>query len=150
MIGKLVTWAAKKALNRWILGGAVALLLGGAAIMWHNHKQGLRDEGRHECVQAINEQTVIDLQTALAEEQVAAAELRATVAAAAQENADARERLQAANASLKTLALLMKEQKENDKVYSAWSDVPLPDGVADRLRQLHSGSDPDPRNEDGN
>lgn len=150
MIGKIITWVSAKALNRWLLGAAVTLLLGGGGLMWHNFKQGLRDEGRHECVQVINEQTVIDLQTLLAAEQVVAAELRAIATVAAKVNADARGRLRAANASLKTLALQMKEQQKNDKEYAAWSYMPLPDGVAERLRNLHAGSDPHPGNEDSN
>lgn len=150
MLARIITWVGAKALNRWILGGVVTLLLGGSAIMWHNHKENLRDEGRFQCVQAINEQTVIDLQTLLAAEQVVAAELRALATVDAAVNADARARLRVANESLKTLALQMKEQKKNDEEYAAWSAVSLPNGVAERLRQVNTGRDSDPRNEDSN
>ena len=150
MFSRALKWVMVSSMRKWVVVGFVSVVLAGSTYYVHSYKEGLRDEGRQECVQAINEQTVIDLQNLLVAEQVVAAELRATATAAAQENAAAKERLQAANASLKTLALKMKEQKENDKEYAAWSDVPLPTGVAERLRQLHSGSNSHPGHEDGN
>ena len=150
MIGKLITWGAKKALNKYIIIGAVTLLLGGGGLMWHNFKQDLRDEGEVLCVQAINEQTVIDLRTALAEERIAREELQKILGATARENDLAKARLRASEDKRKALALMMKEQKENDEEYAQWSGTPLPDGVADRLRQLRTGSGSGPVREDSN
>jgi hypothetical protein len=150
MISKLVTWAGKKALNRWILGGAAALVLGSAGLMWHNHKQGLRDEGRHECIQAINEQTVIDLENALAEEKKTSAELAEYIRRVAAANAEAEARHRDAQARVDVLLEEIQEQKKNDKTYSEWSDTSLPNGVSERLRSTGTRSDTRPGNEDSN
>jgi len=150
MITRLIKWVGAKALNRWILGGLVAMLLGGGGLMWYKYKEGLRDEGRFECVQKINEQTVIDLQNALAEERATATELRALATAAAEANESARAKLRESEAKVRDFKEDLRGQKNNDKEYAAWSDVPLPAGVADRLRKLSSGSNTNPSNEDSN
>jgi len=141
MISNLVTWLAKETLNKWILGVGVTLLLGSGGLMWHNFKDNLRDEGEQKCVQAINEQTVIDLQAALVEEQIARAELQKILGVTARENDLAKARARKAEARVTGLLTAMKEQKENDQEYAQWSDTPLPDGVADRVRELRIGSD---------
>ena len=150
MLIQIVKWLGAKALNRWILGVAVTLLLGGGALKWHNFKEDLIHKGQQVCVQEINKQTVVDLQNALADEKVVNATLVALAIADAKISEAARARLRVANESLETLALEIQEQKKNDKEYAAWSDVPLPDGVAERLRRLHSGSNTNPSNEDSN
>jgi hypothetical protein len=150
MIGKAITWFAGAAIRRWILGGVVTLLLGTGAVMWHKHKDGLRDEGRFECVQTINEQTVLDLQEAVKKERQATAALVALVQRANAAEIDARARLRKSETRLTELNKSMKEQKENDKEYAQWSDTALPSGVASRLRQVRPGSNTHPSNEDGN
>lgn len=150
MIAQIVRWAGAKALNRWILGGVVTLLLGGAGLMWHSHKQGLRDEGRQECVQAINEQTVIDLQNALADEKKTSAELAEYIRRVAAANAEAEARHRDAQARVDVLLEEIQEQKKNDKDYSEWSDTSLPNGVAERLRSTGAGSNTNSSNEDSN
>lgn len=149
MLSKLITWVGKKALNRWILGGVVALLLGSAGLMWHNFKSDLRDEGRHECVQAINEQTVLDLQAALVDAEATADELADYILRTSKANAAAEARVADAQARVDVLLEEIQEQKKNDKDYSEWSDTPLPSGVANRLRKA-SGSPAHPGNEDSN
>jgi hypothetical protein len=150
MLGKLIGWAGASALRRWILGGVVALVIGSAGLMWHNHKQDLRDEGRQECVQAINEQTVLDLEAALAEEKRTSAELMEYVRRTAAANAEAEARHRDAQARVDVLLEEIEEQKKNDKSYSEWSDTPLPNGVAERLRSTGAGSNSNTSNEDSN
>lgn len=128
-------------LGRWVLGGVVALSLGTAAIMWHNHKEGLREEGIQECVQEINQATVGALEDALAAEKLAAADLRASLAAAVAANQEAIERRNELSSQLDYLRGTIEEQRENDETYRAWADADLPDGVAGRLREA-AGSPP--------
>lgn len=121
--------------GRWILGGLVAASLGTAAIMWHNHKEGLKEEGYVECVQEINKETVEALENALAAERLAAAQLRASLAAAVAAGMEAEERRQEAQLHLSALAMEMEAQRNEDPTYREWSDTALPDGVSERLRQ---------------
>lgn len=134
-----MNWLIGKVLGsvvaRWITVGIVAALLGGVAWKWYKFKEDLRDEGVQECVQEINRQTVIDLELALAAERSAVAELRASLDAAATANREAIERRERAEANLRTIAAQMRTQRETDETYREWSESPLPDGVADRLRQ---------------
>jgi chromosome segregation ATPase len=102
---------------------------------WYTFKQGLISEGRQVCVQAINKDTMEQLQSALAAEKSARADLTARLTAAAAANREARERRVEVEASLKTLEAEMRAQRETDETYRKWSDTPLPDGVADRLRK---------------
>lgn len=136
------------ALGRWILGAVVAALLGTAAIMWHNHKEGLREEGRQECVQEINQATIDALESALADEKRASAQLRASLIAAARVNQEAVERKNELSSQLESLRGMMEEQRNEDPTYREWSDTALPSGVADRLRQAAGGTASDDH-EDG-
>lgn len=145
MVSKLIAQVLGSVLGRWILGGVVALLLGWAAIAWHNHKEGLKEEGMQECVQEINQATIDDLERALAEERSAVAELRANLAAVAIANEEAEMRKEELSRQLASLRGMMEQQRKNDETYRAWSDTPLPDGVADRLRQA-AGSSPSDSN----
>lgn len=135
MVKKLLSFAFSTVLGRWVTGALVALLLGGAALKWHNHKQGLIDEGVELCVQEINQATMTALEDALADERSANATLRASLIAAAAVNKEALERRTQAEANLRTLAAEMRTQRETDETYRAWSDTGLPDGVASRLRE---------------
>lgn len=150
MIAKLVMWIGKKAINKYILGGAVALLLGGAGLFWHNFKQDLRDEGKRVCVQVINEETVLALQDALAAERATATRLATMMVAAAKESEQARARLRESKSKMDALSLARKEQEKTDETYATWSNAPLPDGVADRLRDLFTGRDENPSTDDSN
>lgn len=121
--------------GRWILGAAVAASLGTAAIMWHNHKEGLREEGMQECVQEVNLATMEALEAALAEERSANAALNASLAAAVAANQEARDRRSVLQSRVDALQASINEQRETDETYREWADTDLPDGVADRLRQ---------------
>ena len=122
-------------LGRWALGALVAALIGWAAIAWHNHKEGLKEEGRIECVQEINQATMVALEGALADERSANATLRASLAAAAAVNQQALERRNELETQVTGLEKAMAEQRRTDETYRAWSDTGLPDGVAGRLRE---------------
>lgn len=149
MWGKVLGWAFKTALGRWVTMGAVALLLGGAALKWHNHKEGLKEEGRQECVQEINQATVDALLVELENERAANAALNASLAVAADANRLANERRDEAVSNLRTIEAEMRTQEETDETYREWSADPLPDGVADRLRRAAAGSEPDSNDSDG-
>jgi len=138
-MGKLIGFALKTALGRWVTGFSVAMLLGGAALTWHNHKEGLREEGIQECVQEINQATVDALEDALADERAAYALLLAHAEKTAQENALALDRRRELETSLTALAEQMEKQKNEDPEYNEWSDTTLPGGVADRLREAARG-----------
>jgi len=150
MIIGLMGWLAGGVARKLILGGVVILLLGAAGLYWKNFKDDLRDEGRQVCIQKINEQTVIDLQDALAAERVTAAELHALAIATAEENAEARARLRDSESKVDSLLAAREEQERTDETYAAWNNTALPDGVADRLRSLRAGSNTNPDNEDSN
>ncbi len=147
MIKLLFKRVITTSLGRWALGGAVALLLGTAGLLWHNFKQDLRNEGKQVCVQVINEQTMLDLQAALATERATAMELRVIAVAAAAENQEARARLRASQFTIDALETARKNQEERDELYKAWSNTSLPNGVADRLRGLRAGRDADTNTE---
>lgn len=150
MIMKLIMRVVATSLGRWLLGGAVALLLSAAMYKWHMFKEDLIHKGQQVCVQEINKQTVLDLQDALAEERLISAELLRIALLAEDENALARARLRESNARLDTLSMQMREQERTDEDYAAWSNAPLPAGVADRLRTFRAGSDSDSSNKDSN
>ena len=134
-MGKLISLAFKTALGRWVTGITVALLLGGVALKWHNHKEGLREEGRIECVQEINQATIDELEQQLADKGAANAKLAEELDRANQENALALDRRRELETSLTALAAQIEEQRNNDESYREWSDTTLPGGVADRLRE---------------
>lgn len=125
----------KTVVGRWVTVGVVTLLLGGAGYWWYSHKEDLRDEGAAECVQLINQATIDELERALAAERSAAAELRASLAAAAAVNEEAIRRRNELSNQLDSLRGMMEEQRKNDETYRGWSDTDLPDDVADRLRE---------------
>ncbi len=143
-----------KSVAAWALGNkvtliAVTLLLGGAAIWWHNYKDGLREEGKQVCIQKINQATVDALERALAEERAASQKLRELAATAAAANAEARERRFALESNLRSLEAQIKRQRNTDEAYRTWSDTALPVGVAERLRSQGAGGNSDPSGEDG-
>jgi hypothetical protein len=135
LAGKGVAWIA----GRWVTALVVTLLFSGAGLLWHNYKDSLINRGVQECKQEITEQQMQALADALAEEQAAAAELRASLEAVAVINQEAVERRQVAEAKLRTLAEQMRPQREEDETYRTWADTDLPVGVADRLRQAARG-----------
>lgn len=132
-------------LGRWVLGGVVITIVGGAVTMWHSHKEGLREEGIQECVQEINQATLDQLYKELKLKDDALAEARRIADANRKAAMDAIKRRRDAEVNLELMVRAMEEQKENDEDYREWSDSPLPDGVADRLRQA-AGSSPDNSN----
>lgn len=130
-------------LGRWVLGGVVITIVGGSAIMWHNHKEGLREEGIQECVQEINQATVDQLYKELKLKDDALAEARRVADANRKAAMDAIKRKRDAEVNLELMLRAMEEQKNEDEDYREWSDTPLPDGVADRLRQAAGSSSSD-------
>lgn len=135
LAGKGIAWIA----GRWVTALVVTLLFSGAGLLWHNYKDSLVNRGVQECRQEITEQQMQALADALAEEQAAAAELRASLEAVAAINQEAIARRQEAEAKVRTLAEQMRTQRERDETYREWADLDLPDGVADRLRQAARG-----------
>ncbi len=142
-MSKIIAWAFKTVAGRWVTGALVTLLLGGAALKWHTHKEGLREEGRLECVQEINKATVDALEDALADAESANAALRASLVAAAAANQEAEARRNESESRLAALEEQMEAQRNEDPDYREWSDTALPDGVADRLRQAAGSSSSD-------
>lgn len=147
MIAQLLTKILASVLGRWILGGVVALLLGGGAWKWYDFKQKLREAGMQECVQEINQATVDALVAQLQNEKAANAALIARLEAAAAANREATERRKLLKKQLDYLRGIMEGQRETDEVYREWSATVLPDGVADRLRQA-AGSETGSGDED--
>ena len=143
-MNKLILWAFKTVVGRWVTVSLVALLLGGAALKWYNFKQKLVDKGTQVCVQEINKDTMLQLEEALAAEKAIRIELAEELKLADQENASARGRRRELETSLNALATEMRKQRNEDETYKKWSDTPLPDGVGDRLRNQATGGDPGP------
>lgn len=139
-MGFVMKWVFKTVIGRWVTASLIAMLLSGLAWKWHQFKEDLIHQGQQVCVQEINKQTVIDLQNALAAERATAMELRALATAAASENEAARQRIREAEDKTDALLAARKEQEKTDETYAAWSNTPLPAGVADRLRGLSPGS----------
>jgi len=146
---KIISWAFKSVLGRYVTVGLVTVLLGGAAVYWHNFKEDLRDEGAEECIQIINQETHSQMVAALADSQAANAQLRAEAAVTALVNAEAEERLKRSESIVESLKSARLEQEKTDETYAEWSAAPLPDGVADRLRSLRPAGDTSPGDEDG-
>jgi len=138
----------KTVLGRWVTAGLIALLLGGGALKWHYFKADLREEGRQECIQVVNEETQKQLEEAIAEAAMVRAELKQQAERAARENASAHARRLELETSLSALAGEMEKQRNEDPKYKAWSDTPLPDGVGDRLRKQAAGDNPSPLRDD--
>lgn len=132
----------KTVLGRWVTVSLVALLLGGGAWKWYSFKQGLVEEGTQLCVQEVNKETMLQLEEALVESEAAFELLLQHTEKISKENAASTIRRQELEASLDTLAADMRKQRNTDENYKEWSDTPLPDNVADRLRKQASGSDP--------
>lgn len=116
------------------------MLLSGLAYKWYDFKRDLRDEGVQECVQEINIATVNALELALADERSAVAKLRASLDAVAVANQEAIARRTKLEADLRTIEAQIKAQRKTDETYREWADTPLPDGVADRLREAAGSS----------
>jgi len=136
----LFTKLIASSLGRWALGIGVTMLLSGLAYKWYDFKRDLRDEGVQECVQEINIATVNALELALADERSAVAELRASLDAVAAANQEAIARRTKLEADLRTIEAQIKAQRKTDETYREWADTPLPDGVADRLREAAGSS----------
>lgn len=136
----IIKWALKTVLGRYVTAGVVAMLLGGGALMWHNFKDNLREEGAEECVQIVNAETHQRLVDALAAEKAARLRLAGIATASAEENAAARARLKESESRMESLSAAMKEQEKNDEEYAEWRNAPLPSGVGERMRNL-AGTD---------
>ena len=148
MIASFFARIVATSLGRWVLGGLVALLIGGAALKWHNFKEDLVHKGQEVCVQEINKETVAQLEAALAAEKSARAELTANLIAAAAVNQEAVNRKNELSSQLESLRGQMAEQRKTDETYRAWSDSDLPDGVAERLRNEAAAGNPSPLRDD--
>ena len=138
-MSKIIGLLFKSAIGRWVTGGLVILLLGSAGLMWHNHKQGLREEGKQECIQAVNQETLTILQEQLAAERAVNVELVKLGVARNAVNAEATARHRSAEAKVSELKRQIAEQEQNDEPYNAWANTPLPAGVAARLQLLSAG-----------
>lgn len=136
MIGYLLKTVA----GRWFLGAAVAALLSGLAVWWYDTKHDWEEQGRQECVQLINEETHKRVVDALARSELRRQELNKQLSDLRIENELARERERRANEKLLLFQNSVRAQEENDEEYRKWADDPLPDGVADRLRNLRTTS----------
>ncbi len=106
--------------------------------MWHNHKQGLREEGKQECVQEVNQETMKILQSQLAAERAVNVQLVKLGVARDAVNAEATARHQSAEAKVSELKRQIAEQERNDEPYKKWANTPLPTGVAARLQLLRA------------
>ena len=117
------------------IGGFLIAALGTAAFWWHNHKNDLREEGRQECIQEVNKETheIVVEALAAANAEIARLEQERLVAEAAA--AEARARRKESESRLASLSAEMEAQRDRDPEYAEWSDTPLPDGVAERLRR---------------
>ena len=144
----VINWIFKTVVGRWLLGGLVALLIGGAALKWHSFKEDLVHKGQEVCVQEINKETVAQLEAALAAEKSARAELTANLIAAAAVNQEAVNRKNELSSQLESLRGQLAEQRKTDETYRAWSDSDLPDGVAERLRNEAAADNPSPLRDD--
>ena len=138
-MSKLIELALKTALGRWVTGGLVILLLGSAGLMWHNHKQGLREEGKQECVQEVNQETMRILEEQLRAERAVNVELVKLGVERTRVNTDAIARRADAEAKVSELKRQIAEQERNDEPYNEWAGTLLPVGVAARLQLLRSG-----------
>ena len=149
-MSKIIGLILKSALGRWVTGGLVILLLGSAGLMWHNHKQGLREEGRQEYVQKINQETMQILQEQLAAERAVNVQLVKLGVARERVNAEAIARRQDAVAQLSQMRREAAKQERTDEKYATWRNTPLPDGVATRLQRLRTTDNPSPLRDDSN
>ena len=133
-MSKLIELALKTALGRWVTGGLVILLLGSAGLMWHNHKQGLREEGKQECVQEVNQETMKILQEQLLAERAVVVELVRLGEERTRLNIETTARHQDAKTKVAELKRQIAEQEQNDEPYNEWAGTLLPTGVAARLQ----------------
>lgn len=142
MLGALINTVFASQIGRWVTLGVVTLLLGGAVYKWVDFKSDLRDEGQQECIQKITQATVDSLEIALAEEKIAREKLIKRLLESERLNADALARTREAEQRLKVFERERENQAAVDPPYREWRDIPLPDGVTDRLRSL-AGSNQD-------
>lgn len=150
MITTLIKKVLASVIGRWVTASVVTLLLGGAVLKWHNFKEDLIHKGQQVCVQEINKQTVIDLENALAAERVVNAALVVEAEKTAAVNEEARARLRDSESKVNSLLNERKSQEKNDETYAEWSNTPLADGVAERMRNQRTGSDTNTVRENGN
>ena len=137
----IIKWVFKTVVGRWVTGALITVLLGGAVTMWHNHKEGLIEEGQQACVQVINEETMDQLQLALEREQAKTEELRRIHAAALVVVEETKQRKREMQERLEELEDQMEAQRNTDEEYKEWTDTPLPAGVGERMRdQAASGN----------
>lgn len=149
-MSKLIGLLLKSAGGRWVAGGLVILLLGSGGLMWHNHKQGLREEGKQECVQEVNQETMKILQSQLAAERAVNVQLVKLGVARDAANVAATARRQSAEATVSELKRQMAEQERNDETYNEWANTSLPIGVANRLQLLQTTDSESPIRDDSN
>ena len=150
MMGFFIKKVIGTVLGRWVTGALVTLLLGGAYAWWHSHKADLREEGRQECIQVVNAETMKILEEQLADERAANEELRELAEYEAAVNAESRERRRELDLKITTLEAEMRTQAETDENYKEWADTPLPAGVGERMRNQATGSDSSTLREDSN
>jgi uncharacterized protein HemX len=144
----VINWIFRTVVGRWVTASLIALLLGSAGWKFHTWKEDLIHKGQQVCVQEINKETVAQLQAALAAEKSARAELTARLIAAAAVNQEAINRKNELSSQLESLRGQMADQRKNDETYRNWSESPLPDGIADRLRDLQARDNPSPLRDD--
>lgn len=150
MMGLFIKNVLGTVLGRWVTGALVTLLLGSAYAWWHSHKANLREEGRQECIQVVNAETMQILEDQLADERAAYDLLLEHATKTAKANAESRERRHALESKVTSLERAMAEQAETDEDYKEWADTPLPDGVGERMRNQATGSDSGTLREDSN
>jgi len=139
-MGALVKWVFKTALSRWVTGGLVIFVLGGAGLMWHNHKEGLRAEGAEECIQQITQANVTVLENKIADQATEIAVLLQLNAEKDAANERARTRHQVTENRVAKLLRDQARQEQEDETYAEWSNIDLPNGVAERLRSTQTSA----------
>lgn len=123
-------------LSRWVTVGVVTVLLSGAGIWWYKFKDDLREEGEQACIQKVNEELHKETVEALYRQQQRVMELQAELSDLRVENELAKERERRAKEKLQIYQNSVRAQLENDEKYREWARTELPNGVADRLREL--------------
>lgn len=144
MLSSLLNLALKSTVGRVALGIGVTALLSGLAVWWYDTKHDWEEKGREECVQLVNEETHQILREQYAAALQANRLLRAQRDAAAKANTLAIERAKRAEQRLKWFQNSLEAERQNNEEYREWADTDLPDGVADRLRQLEVSGDSGP------
>lgn len=136
MIAGLLARLFASQLSRWVTVGVVTALLGGAAYWWYDFKRDLRHEGAEECIQAVNEETHKAVVENLYRQQQRVLELQSQLSDLRVEKELALERERRAKEKLMLYKNSVRAQLENDEKYREWSRTELPNGVAERMREL--------------